>query len=316
MDSRIRIGISSCLLGNRVRYDGQHKLDAFLVETLGRYVDYVPVCPEVECGLGIPRPAMRLVGTAERHRLVTIHTGVDHTDRMHAWAERRVKELADENLCGFIFKSKSPSSGMERVKVYNDKGAVVAGVSGLFAAGFMRAFPLLPVEDEGRLHDPDLRENFIERVFALDRYRRGPGVTRTARALTAFQASHKLLIMSHSPQAVAALGRLAASADRGAMARVLAEYEALLLKTLALRATPAKHANVLQHMQGYFKTLLDADEKSEIADLIAQYRSGLVPLIVPVTLFRHFSRKYRVAYLQGQVYLEPHPLELKLRNHA
>jgi uncharacterized protein YbbK (DUF523 family)/uncharacterized protein YbgA (DUF1722 family) len=316
MNGKLRLGISSCLLGNKVRYDGQHKLDPFLAETLGRYVEFVPVCPEVECGLGIPRPAMRLIGTVEDHRLVTINTGVDHTERMRTWARGRVRELAGENLCGYIFKAKSPSSGMERVKVYNDKGAVIGSTSGLFAAAFMREFPLLPVEDEGRLHDPDLRENFIERVFTLDRYRRGPAAEGTARSLMAFQAAHKLLIMSHSPANVAALGRLASAADRRAGAAVLGAYEALLLKTVALQATVAKHVNVLQHMQGYFKTVLAADEKAELMELIAQYRSGLVPLIVPVTLFRHYARKYAVGYLQGQVYLDPHPLELKLRNHA
>lgn len=168
---KIKLGISTCLLGEPVRYDGQHKLDPFLRDTLGTYVDYVPVCPEVEVGLGVPREAMHLEGDPASPRLVTIQTHIDHTDRMNAWARKRVEALEAEGLCGFIFKSRSPSSGMERVKVFNDKGVAVKSGVGLFAAAFMAHFPLLPVEEEGRLQDPCLRENFIERVFALQRWR-------------------------------------------------------------------------------------------------------------------------------------------------
>ncbi len=181
MASKIRIGISSCLLGNAVRYDGGHKGDRFLTDTLGRYVDFVAVCPEVEVGLGIPREAMRLVGDLSRPRLLTVRSRIDHTERMRDWAKKRVKELEKEGLCGFIFKSDSPSSGLERVKVYDQKGMPVKKGVGLFAQVFRDHFPLLPVEDEGRLHDPLLRENFIESIFIWKRWRE-MGEQKEARA--------------------------------------------------------------------------------------------------------------------------------------
>ena len=167
---KMRLGISRCLLGDNVRYDGGNALDRYLRDTLGLYVEYVPVCPEAECGLGIPREAMRLTGDPKRPRLVTRRTGIDHTDRMESWARGRVAELAKENLCGFVFKSDSPSSGMERVKVYDNQGAPKKIGVGIFARIFMERFPLLPVEEEGRLHDPVLRESFIERIFTCKRY--------------------------------------------------------------------------------------------------------------------------------------------------
>src|SRR5512135_121000 len=168
---KIKLGVSSCLLGEKVRYDGGHKLDHYITETLGRYVDWVPVCPEVEYGLPVPREAMHLSGTAEAPRLVGSRTGVDHTDGMNMWARQRLDELEKERLCGFIFKSRSPSSGMRGVKVYGGSGRPSNSGIGIFAAAFMQRFPLVPVEDEGRLHDPSLRENFIERVFVLRRWK-------------------------------------------------------------------------------------------------------------------------------------------------
>lgn len=313
----IRLGISSCLLGERVRYDGGHKHDAYLTETLGPFVQWVPVCPEVECGLSVPREAMHLEGDPASPRLVTIRTRVDQTERMLAWARRRVEELARENLCGFVFRSGSPSSGMERVRVYGAGGMPQKIGVGLFARAFMDRFPLLPVEDEGRLHDPALRENFIERIFALRRYRDAIGAGGGARGrLVAFHAAHKLLLMAHSPAVAQEMGRLVARAKDLPLADLRGRYEELLLKALALKATPAKHANVLQHMMGYLKKNLSADEKREMLILVGDYRAGLVPLIVPVTLMKHYVRKYDVGYLAQQAYLAPHPAELALRNHA
>jgi uncharacterized protein YbgA (DUF1722 family)/uncharacterized protein YbbK (DUF523 family) len=313
---KLRLGVSSCLLGNNVRYDGQHKLDRFIAETLGKYVEFVPVCPEVECGLPVPREAMRLVGDPEAPHLMTQRTGVDLTDRMLAWARKRLLELEKENLCGFIFKSRSPSSGMERVKVYNGHGGLSGRAPGLFAKEFMARFPLLPAEDEGRLSDPVLRENFIERIFTLRRYRAAldekPGLAN----LMKFHEHNKLLLMAHSPENLRAMGRLLAQARASDARRIAGEYEEMLLKTLKLTATPGKHANVLQHMLGYLKKHLDAEEKNEMLELITNLRNELVPLIVPVTLMKHHVSKHRVEYLLGQYYLYPHPLELKLRNHV
>ncbi|GLI35556.1 YbgA family protein [Desulforhabdus amnigena] len=316
MESPIRLGISSCLLGNEVRYDGGHKLDRFLRDTLGKYVEYVPVCPEVECGLGIPREAMRLVGDVDAPRLLTQRTHVDHTDRMLQWARRRVKELESEGLCGFIFKSKSPSSGMERVKVYNESGMPSHKGVGLFARVFMEHFPLLPVEDEGRLHDPVLRENFIERIFAMKRWRELLSREESIGRLVEYHTRHKLLMLAHSPAHYRQMGKLVAGAKSIPLEELYRQYQSLLLEGLRLKASVAKNTNVLQHMMGYFKKQLSRDEKEELLEILAQYRQGLVPLIVPVTLINHYVRKYDEPYLKGQYYLHPHPLELKLRNHV
>jgi uncharacterized protein YbgA (DUF1722 family)/uncharacterized protein YbbK (DUF523 family) len=315
---KIHLGISACLLGQPVRYDGGHKLDRFIVDTLGQYVDFVPVCPEVECGLGVPREAMRLVGDPDAPRLLTIRGQVDHTGTMVAWAENRVRELERENLCGFIFKSKSPSSGMERVRVYHASAAgspVLKGV-GVFARIFMAHFPLLPVEDEGRLHDPVLRENFIERIFVLQRWREFLEAGADLGGLVDFHTRHKLLILAHSPAHYRELGKLVAQGTSLPRQELLDRYRSRLLEGLRLKATVKKNTNVLYHLMGYFKQGLSGDEKQELRELIQQYHQGAVPLIVPVTLINHYVRKYRQPYLQVQVYLNPHPVELQLRHHV
>jgi uncharacterized protein YbgA (DUF1722 family)/uncharacterized protein YbbK (DUF523 family) len=316
MTDRIRLGVSACLLGENVRYDGQHKLDRYIRDTIGEYVEFVPVCPEVECGLTVPREAMRLVGDPQAPHLMTIRTGIDHTERMLSWARRRVDELANEDLCGFIFKSGSPSSGMERIKVYSEKGGVQKTGVGLFARAFMERFPLLPVEDEGRLHDPKLRETFIEAVFTLKRWRDLRARTPTASDLMSFHAGHKLLIMAHSEKHMREMGRLAAGITPASLSADLERYQELLLDAVRHTATPRRNTNVLQHMAGYFKRDLSADERLELQELIDCYHQGTVPLIVPVTLIRHYVRKYRQPYLAEQLYLNPHPLELQLRNHV
>jgi uncharacterized protein YbgA (DUF1722 family)/uncharacterized protein YbbK (DUF523 family) len=313
---KIRLGISECLLGRSVRFDGGHKLDRFLTETLGQYVAYVPVCPEVECGLPVPREAMRLEGEPDHPRLVTSRTKKDMTERMLTWAKKRVAELEKEELCGFIFKSDSPSSGMERVRVYNEQGMPSKKGVGMFARAFMDHFPLLPVEEEGRLHDPNLRENFIERIFALKRWREVLAQDPGRGNLVDFHTRHKLLILSHSPRHYQAMGRLVAGAKGLPPADLFQQYQVLLMEALTLKATPKKHANVLQHLMGYFKDQLSADEKKELLEIIEYYRKEMVPLIVPVTLLLHYVRKYNEPYLREQVYLNPHPLELQLRNHV
>ena len=314
--SAIRLGISTCLLGEPVRYDGGHKRDRFITDTLGQYVEFVPVCPETECGLGVPRESMRLQGDPASPRLVTSRTGVDHTDRMVAWAERRLKELEQEDLCGFIFKSDSPSSGMERVRVYSDKGMPERKGVGIFARMFMEHFPLLPVEEEGRLHDPKLRENFIESIFTLKRWRDLLKDHPTRGKLVAFHTEHKLLILSHSPRHSQLMGKLVAGAKQIPPGKLYREYEALFVAALMVKTTVKKNTNVLQHMMGYFKKELSPDEKQELMEVIDGYHEGLAPLIVPITLLRHYVRKYDQPYLKEQVYLNPHPVELKLRNHV
>jgi uncharacterized protein YbgA (DUF1722 family)/uncharacterized protein YbbK (DUF523 family) len=316
MTPPIRIGISSCLLGEGVRFDGGHKKDSFLTGTFGRFVEWVPVCPEVECGLGTPRESMRLVSVEGRVRLLTGKTGVDHTDRMTGYSEQRVDELASAELCGYVLKKDSPSCGLERVKVYGTHNVPMKSGRGIFAARLVERFPNLPVEEEGRLSDPPLRENFVERVFAYSRLRALFGSKWNVGALVAFHTAHKLILMAHSPDAYQSLGRLVARA-RGVPAKDMERrYTEAFMAALTIIATPRRHANVLQHMVGYFKNALDGASKSELLGSIEDYRRALVPLIVPITLLRHHVRVHAVSYLAGQLYLEPHPKELMLRNHV
>lgn len=311
----IKIGISSCLLGNKVRYDGGHSHDRFLTQTLGLFTEYVPVCPEVECGMPVPREAVRLVGEIENPRLVTQKTGVDKTDQMRTWIKKRINELAGENLCGFIFRSKSPSSGLYRIKVYGDDGNVRQNGVGLFAKAFTAAFPRIPVEEAGRLNDPKLRENFIENIFSLQRWRQLLADHMTLGNLVDFHTQNKLLILSHHQDIYRKMGKLVAQGKRHELPHLIDTYEALLLSALRLPTTLKKNINVLQHIMGFFKNDLSQDEKQELLSVFEQYRTGYVPLIVPITLIKHYVRKYDQPWLKTQTYLNPHPFELKLRNY-
>ncbi|WP_028574849.1 YbgA family protein [Desulfonatronovibrio hydrogenovorans] len=311
----MKIGISTCLLGEKVRYDGGHKLDRYLRDILGKYVSYVPVCPETESGLPTPREAMRLVGPEDNPRLVTIKTNIDHTLRLKTWAKEKLDQLEKQDLSGFVFKSKSPSSGMERVKIYNEKGNPAPKGRGIFAGMFIDRFPLTPVEEDGRLNDPMLRENFITRIFVFNRWRELSGKKFNSAALVDFHTRHKLLVMAHDVEAYRQLGRMVARA--GEFSRELAEeYATRLMSALRRSSTVKKNTNVLQHVMGYFKKQLTRDEKQELLEVIKSYADHEVPIIVPVTLLNHYVRKYGQPYLKDQVYLNPHPRELKLRNHV
>jgi len=315
MDDKIRLGISSCLLGAQVRYDGGHQLDRFLRDVLGEYVEYVPVCPEVEVGLPIPRETLRLVENEEQKvRLVFSRSGEDITERMETWAQARVKQLETEQLDGFVFKAMSPSSGMERVKLYDRSGVPKKIGVGVFARHFMEHFPLLPVEEDGRLNDPRLRENFITAIFVLKRWRQLLAQGLNLGRLVEFHTRHKLLIMAHSPQHYRQMGKLVAAGREYSLAELREKYLTELMTALRLKTTVKKQVNVMQHILGYFKRQLAADEKQEVLELMESYRQGLVPLIVPLTLLNHFIRKYDQSYLRGQYYLNPHPKELKLLN--
>jgi uncharacterized protein YbgA (DUF1722 family)/uncharacterized protein YbbK (DUF523 family) len=312
---KIRIGVSSCLLGQKVRYDGGHKYNPFVVETLGPYAEWVPVCPEVEYGLPVPREPMRLVGKPSSPRLVTIRTGVDHTDGMLAWADERLAGLEKERLSGFVFKSKSPSSGIQGVRVYPEGGIPSRTGIGIFAGAFLKRFPLIPVEDEGRLNDARLRENFVERIFVFKRWLEFCETGASGKGLIDFHSTHKLLILAHSPKHYAILGKLV-SALKADMGKLSNTYIRTLMEGLRLIATTKKNTNVLHHIVGYFKKVLSPDEKQELLEVIRSYHDGLLPLIVPVTLLSHYVRKYNEPYLQSQHYLNPHPAELMLRTHV
>lgn len=292
---KIRLGVSSCLLGNPVRYDGQHQRNGFVCDELAAFVEFVPVCPEVECGLPVPREPMRLVGNVASPRLIGVRNGHDFTEQMQTYVEARLEQLAQEDLDGFIFKKDSPSSGLERVKVYNSKGVPTRNGRGMFAGAFIKRFPHLPVIEEGMLNDRFLRERFLNRIFTAQRWRAADGEKRDRRWLSDFQASHKLLLMSHAANRYAELGRCVETGDAQA-------YRAKLDELLALLPSTCKHVNVMHHILGYFKKDLEPWEKAEVLDAVDAYRNGGVQLAVPLALLRHYVRKYHKDYLENQTY--------------
>jgi uncharacterized protein YbgA (DUF1722 family)/uncharacterized protein YbbK (DUF523 family) len=312
----LRIGVSACLLGDAVRWDGGHKRDRFVTELLGPFVEFVRVCPEVESGLPVPRPTLRLAGSIEAPSLVFGETGEDYSATMLAWAHARVDSLAQLELCGYVLKSDSPSCGMERVKVYGKGGASVKKGRGLFARVLMERLPLLPVEEEGRLNDAKLRETFVERVFAYRRWRDFEAQPFSLARLVAFHAAHKYLLLAHSPEHYASLGRLVAGGKKLGRAQLRDQYGQNLAQAMARPATRGRHFNVLQHMAGFFKNELDGPSREELHRALEDYRTGLAPLVVPLTLVRHYVRVHAVEFLAAQVYLAPHPKELMLRNHV
>jgi uncharacterized protein YbgA (DUF1722 family)/uncharacterized protein YbbK (DUF523 family) len=312
----LRIGISSCLLGDEVRFDGGHKRDAFLTDILAPFVEWVRVCPEVEVGMGVPRETVRLVRIGDDTRMITTGSQIDWSDRMRAYAARRTRALATMNLRGYVLKKDSPSCGMERVKIYADSAAPSRTGVGLFAAALKDAFPALPIEEEGRLCDPVLRENFIERLFAYDRLRQLFDGAWSHGSLIAFHTAHKMALLAHSTKAYRELGRLVAEGTRLPRAELERRYEDAFMETLVRPATVKRHTNVLMHMAGHLKRKVDEGSKQELHSCIDEYHRGLVPLVVPLTLLRHHVRAHKVDYLAAQTYLEPHPRELMLRNHV
>lgn len=312
---RLSVGVSACLLGDNVRYDGGHKRDRYVVDVLGRWFDFVRVCPEDEVGLGTPRPAIRLVQLPERIAVRGRQDPtLDATDRLEALYPSVTDRFV--GISGFILKRGSPSCGMERVKVYSPEGPSVGWSSGLFAGALMQDRPTLPVEEEGRLNDPVLRENFITRVFAYRRWQDLRASSPDVAALQRFHSAHKLLLLAHNQAGYRRLGPLVAAARPRDLPQTLAAYEAGFMDTLQRRASARSHANVLQHLAGYLKRDLDPDDKAELSELIDRYRQGLVPLVVPLTLLRHHFRRHPHPWVDEQVYLAPHPAELMLHNHV
>ena len=312
----IRIGISRCLLGEAVRYDGGHKRDRFVTEVLSRHVEWVPICPEVEAGFGTPREAMRLVGDALKPQLITISTNRNMTRRLSSYTGRKLETLKQVNLSGYIFKKDSPSCGIERVNLFNDHGRPSRAAVGLFARAFKERYPLVPIEDEGRLSDPTQRDNFIERVFCYHRWLLLMQSALTRQSVVVFHTVHKYLLLAHSPGLYQSLGRLVAQAHRYTPKQLVQRYGALFMNALAIHATRPKHVNVLQHLVGHLRERLKPKERTALTVVIGEYHQGLVPLIVPITLIKHYVMMYDVEYIQNQIYLNPHPKELMLRNYV
>lgn len=312
----IRIGISSCLLGQKVRFDGGHKRNRYLTDVLGQWLTWVPACPELEIGLGVPRPTIRLERADSETRLIEPKGGLDLTNTMQTYAAEKVGQLKKLELDGFILKKDSPSCGMERVRVYGKGGVPSRNGIGVFARVLMQRWPNLPVEEEGRLNDSVLRERFIAHVFCRHRWRSMERKGLTRRRLVEFHTAHKLQLRSHNEAAYRRLGKIVASAGTLPDRELFQSYEDELHTALSTRPSSKRHANVLYHALGYLKTVLSPFEKQELVQLIEDYRTDLVPLVVPITLLRHHVVKHEISYLQGQLYLEPHPKELMLRNRV
>jgi uncharacterized protein YbgA (DUF1722 family)/uncharacterized protein YbbK (DUF523 family) len=311
---KIPVGISSCLLGFKVRYDGGHQEDRYITKVLSKYIEFVPVCPEIEMGLPVPRENLRLTKKDKEIRLIGGKTGKDYTDEMISWATKKIQELKSYNLCGYILKKDSPSCGMERVRVYDANGVPQKNGTGIYAKKLIKEFPLLPVEEEGRLNDPVILENFIERVFVYHRIRIFLMNNPTPSELVSFHTAHKLVIMSHNPQNLKILGQIAAEAGKGEINELLEKYLRIFMETLKIKVTPRKHANVMYHVLGYLRKFISKDDKEELIQVIEEYRKGLLPLIVPITLIRHHLRKCDIEWLKVQIYFNPYPEELMLRN--
>lgn len=314
--ARIRVGVSACLLGEPVRYDAGHKHDRYVTDVLAAHFEMVSVCPEVEAGMGTPREPVRLVRTGGEVRMRGVTSGADHTDTMRRFARRRIAALSRLGICGYILKKSSPSCGMERVRVYTSAGMPSDSTSGIFAAELLAALPHLPVEEEGRLCDAVLRESFIERVFAHHRVAGLFAGRWTMKSLVDFHTREKMLLSAHQPAAATALGRIVAGASAMPRSEVAAQYRTAFLAALAKPAVRRRHVNVLQHMLGQFRNVLDARARAALAAVIEDYRRELVPLVVPITLVRHYVDLHGIETLARQTYLEPHPRELLLRNHV
>lgn len=310
----VRIGISSCLLGERVRYDGGHKRDDYLVDVVSRYVEWVPVCPEVEAGMGTPRDTVQLTQIGGDIRILT-KEGVDQTEAVDGYAQQHVKTLEWVKLSGYIMKSRSPSCGMARVPVIQANGSVSRNGRGIFSSRLMDALPHLPVEEESRLHNPRLRENFISRVFACYRWLQLISTGLTRDSLMSYHQAYKYLLMAHSQEGTRRLGRLLANPDHYATTQELADaYLREFTKVMKRSPSRRNHTNVLQHMAGYVSNQLDRSTRRELTRMIQKYSEELLPLIVPVVMLRHYVRAFDITYLKDQTYLHPFPGELMLLN--
>ena len=315
-DELIKVGISTCLLGQKVRFDAGHKRDRFITDVLGQYFRFVAVCPELEIGMGVPREAVRLEGAPETPRMLGNKTRRDWTDKMTSYSDKRVRRRDLADISGYILKKGSPSCGMERVKLYNASGMAERNGIGLFAMSLLKRFPLLPIEEEGRLNDAPLRENFIVRVFAHHRLQQLFKNRFTLGRLVEFHTVHKYLLLAHSPKHYKELGQLVANARKYEPAQLRTDYATLFMQALKVKTTAKKNVNVLQHILGFLKNDLSTQQKKDIIAVLDDYRYGHVPLVVPLTLIRHYIAINDTEYIRDQIYLNPHPKELMLRNHV
>jgi uncharacterized protein YbgA (DUF1722 family)/uncharacterized protein YbbK (DUF523 family) len=311
----LRIGVSSCVIGEEVRWNGGHSRQRYLTDMLGPFVEYVPVCPEVEVGMGVPRPTVRLVREGETIRMIDPKNEVDWTSSMNRLSLSRASDLAGEDLSGFVLKKDSPTCGVFRVRIYTDTGVERNG-RGLFADALIQRMPYLPIEEEGRLNDARIRENFVERIFAYQRVKDLFRPRWTVGDVVAFHTREKLLLRAHDERGYRELGKLVAEAKSVPRAAFADDYADRFMEIMKRPATVAKHVNVLQHMLAFLRWDDDEVGRAEMREAIADYKAGLVPLVVPVTLIRHLANRHERQILLDSSYLSPHPKELMLRNHV
>lgn len=316
MSETIKIGVSACVVGENVRFDGSHARDSYLTETLAKYVEFVPLCPELACGMGLPREKVRQVDCAGDIRLIGRDSGEDWSDRMLKWCERVLPGLEEEGLNGFVFKSRSPSCALQRGKIVSTTKSPATRGAGFFSSKVMDMFPLLPVEASDRLHNPIIRENFIRRVFLLKRWRELGDKGKQIGHLVDFHTRHAMLIRAHDLRGYRELGKLLGESSVFNNEEIFDTYSVLLFRSLALKSTPKKNSDVLTHILNLLKKDLDNGDIQEIKTMIQAYKGGRIPLIMPVTIINHHARRLNKSYMMQQYFLNPHPAELKLLNHV
>lgn len=310
----INVGISACVLGDKVRFDGGHKQNRFVIDELAQYMHFKPVCPEVGIGMPVPRPAIRLLQlpSGEERLVDTKNNEIDHTDKMIAFAEKKISQF--EDLCGYVVCAKSPTCGMERVKLHiANNNTVPGGAVGIYTKTLMAKMPWLPIEEDGRLNDPVLRENFVFRVFALNDFYKSVRDNLSIDAFVKFHSRYKLVLMAHSPKAYKSMGPLVANIKEWDLEEFYPIYRQQFMDAIKERASRKNKTNVLMHLQGYFKRSLTKEQKQELNALILSYKAGNQPLLVPLTMIKHYMREYPDPYLQIQTFIDPYPEELKLR---
>lgn len=316
MSQIIRIGVSACIVGEKVRWNGSDARDTYLADTLAKYVEFVPLCPEIACGMGIPREKIRQVDCGGTIRLIGYESGDDLTEKMTNWIDKIMPGLDEEGLCGFVIKSKSPTCAFIQGKIFSTTGKAPRKGMGFFTRLLTEHYPMLPVEAADRLQNPMLRENFIRRVFVLKRWRDLIEKGLKIGNLVDFHTRHKMMIRAHDLRGYRQLGKLLGESSVFNAEEIFDTYGIMLFRSLSLKSTPKKSADVLMHAMGYFKQQLDSGDKQELLSMINAYKSGKIPLIMPVTLLNHYARKYDKPYLTQQYFLNPHPSELKLLNHV
>ncbi|WP_319543507.1 DUF523 and DUF1722 domain-containing protein [uncultured Pseudodesulfovibrio sp.] len=316
MSENVKIGVSACLIGEKVRWNGMHERDRYLSEILAKHVEFIPLCPEIACGMGIPREQLRQTDCAENIRLIGYESGDDLTQKMTDWADRVLPGLEKEDLNGFVLKPRSPSCGMRHAKIYSTTGKPPRLGSGFFARKLMTYASLLPIETSDRLQNPIVRENFIRRVFVYKRWNQMLSKGKSIGNLVDFHTRHKMLIRAHDLRGYKELGSLLGQANQSNTDTTFNNYATLLFKTMTLKATAKKNSDVLFHAMGFFKKQLDLGDKQELQTAITAYQNGMIPLLIPVTLLNHYARKYQKPYLTQQYYLNPSPTELQLLNHV